>query len=312
MISTMIQNLFTFAFSLFLVIKGATLATRYSARLAESFRLSKYVVGFIIVALISILPETFVAINSALEGVPEFGLGTLFGSNIADLSLIFTIITLYAGRSIKIESKILKDIDIYPLFLLLPLLLGIDGHFSRLDGSVLIIVGAIFYYMIFKNSPEDGQTFGRHSRYKSSFQLIFSLFILLVGAHFTVISASDLAFSIGVDPILIALFVVGIGTTMPELFFSIKSVKNESDGMAVGDILGTVLADTTIVVGIIAMISPFYFPIKIIHITGAFMLVASIVLLRFMRSHKSISKREGYILFIFWIIYAVVEFLVNK
>ncbi len=93
----MIDDVFILAVSLFMIIKGATLATRYAALLADSYRLSKYVVGFIIVAVISILPETFVAINSALSGVPSFGLGTLFGSNIADLTLIFALIILLSG-----------------------------------------------------------------------------------------------------------------------------------------------------------------------------------------------------------------------
>src|SRR3989338_7090966 len=138
----MIDNLLIFVFSLCLIIKGATMATKYAARLAESFRLSKYTVGFIVVAVISILPETFIAINAALQGVPSFGLATLFGSNVADLTLVFTVIVLTAGRGIKVESKILKHRSIYPLLLLLPLVLGLDGYFSRLEGASLIIAGA--------------------------------------------------------------------------------------------------------------------------------------------------------------------------
>ncbi|MCU0680459.1 MAG: hypothetical protein MUF50_04115, partial [Planctomycetes bacterium] len=74
------------------------MATKYAAFLAESYRLSKYVVGFVIIAVISILPETLISINAALAGMPSFGLGTLFGSNIADLTLLFTILVIVAGR----------------------------------------------------------------------------------------------------------------------------------------------------------------------------------------------------------------------
>lgn len=128
----MINSLFIFIVALLMVIKGATMATKYSAKLAESFNISKYIVGFIIVAFISILPETLISINSAIGGIPEFGLGTLFGSNIADLSLIFAILIIYARRGIKIESKVLKNIRLYPFFLLLPLLFGLNGHYSRM------------------------------------------------------------------------------------------------------------------------------------------------------------------------------------
>src|SRR3990167_3684093 len=139
----MIENLLVFIFSLVLVVKGATLATKYSAKLAESFNFSKYIIGFVVIAFISILPETFIAINSALKGIPEFGLGTLFGSNIADLTLIFAILIIYAGRGIKIKSRVLKDVGLYQSFLLLPLLFGLNGHYSRIEGAALIISGAI-------------------------------------------------------------------------------------------------------------------------------------------------------------------------
>jgi cation:H+ antiporter len=309
----MINNLFIFIVALFMVVKGATLATKYAARLAESFRLSKYTVGFIIIAVISILPETFISINAALQGIPSFGLGTLFGSNVADLTLVFAIIVCLAGRGLKVESKILKNHAVYPFILLLPLILGLNGHFSRLEGLALIVAGGIFYYIAFRNGTSGTVALGDgHGRYKSFLMLLFSMAVLLVGAHFTVTAATALASYLGVSPILIGMLVVGLGTTMPELFFSLKSVKKRDDSLAIGDLLGTVLADATIVVGILALVNPFFFPQKIIYVTGLFMVVASFILFRFMRSGRMLSKREAYLLFVFWLIFVLVEFAVNK
>ncbi|MFH1385689.1 MAG: hypothetical protein ABIG65_01425 [Patescibacteria group bacterium] len=308
----MFNNLFIFVVAFFLVIKGATLATKYAARLAESFKLSKYVVGFIVVAIISILPEAFIAINAAIKGIPSFGLGVLFGSNIADLTLVFAVIVLFAGRGIRVESKILKNHVVYPLLLLLPLVLGLNGHFSRLEGLALIITGGVFYYIVFKNGIDRVAASSANSRLKNLFMLIFSMAVLLAGSHFVVTSATGLAQALRVSPILIGMLVVGIGTTMPEIFFSIKCAKKHDDSLAVGDILGTVLADATIVVGILALVSPFYFPIKIIYITGLFMVVASATLFHFMRSGRTLSKKEAYLLFAFWLIFVLVEFIVNR
>jgi len=308
----MFNNLFIFVVAFFLVIKGATLATKYAARLAESFKLSKYVVGFIVVAIISILPEAFIAINAAIKGIPSFGLGVLFGSNIADLTLVFAVIVLFAGRGIRVESKILKNHVVYPLLLLLPLVLGLNGHFSRLEGLALIITGGVFYYIVFKNGIDRAAASSANSRLKNLFMLIFSMAVLLAGSHFVVTSATGLAQALRVSPILIGMLVVGIGTTMPEIFFSIKCAKKHDDSLAVGDILGTVLADATIVVGILALVSPFYFPIKIIYITGLFMVVASATLFHFMRSGRTLSKKEAYLLFAFWLIFVLVEFIANR
>jgi len=309
----MTENLLLFIFSLILVIKGATLATKYSAKLAANFHLSKYIVGFIIIAFISIIPETLISINSAIAGIPEFGLGTLFGSNVADLTLIFAILIIYAKRGIKIESKVLKNIRLYPFFLFLPLLFGLNGSYSRIEGTVLILVGSLFYYLVFKNGTETSERLRNgDGKYKNFLLLILAMAMLLVGSHFTVTSATDLANILKISPILIAMLIVSLGTTMPELFYSLKSVKKKDDGLAIGDIMGSVLADATIVVGILAVISPFSFPVKIIYITGAFMVVASLVLLSFMKSGRKISRKEGFMLLAFWVIYVLTEFIMNR
>lgn len=308
----MLNNLFLFAASLFLVIRGAMWATTYAARLAENFRLSKYTVGFIVVAVISILPETFISLNAAITGIPAFGLGMLFGSNIADLTLIFAIITLVAGRGLKIETSILEDHKPYPFLLLLPLVLGLDGHYSRVEGIALILAGAAFYYLALKKGIDDAAPpVGNGGRIKNGALLAGSMAVLLVGAHFTVQSATMMATALGVNPILIGMLVVGLGTTMPELFFALKSVRKRDDSLAVGDLLGTVLADATVVVGLLAVVNPFSFPQRIIYLTGVFMVAASFLLFRFMRSGRKLTRREAVVLFVFWIIFVLVEFIAN-
>lgn len=311
----MLFQLLIFAIALFLVIQGATMATTYAGRLAESFHLSKYTVGFIVVAVISILPETFIAINSALEGIPSFGLATLFGSNIADLTLIFALIMILGKRkNLKVESKILKNHLVYPFILLFPLILGLNGYFSRLEGLAIIMAGIAFYYIALKNGSVDGpvEVKEKSSRLKNILMLLLTMALLLIGAHFTVTSGTELASYFGVSPILIGMLVVGLGTTMPELFFALKSVKKHDDSLAIGDILGTVLADATIVVGLIALITPFSFPPKIIYITGIFMVIAAILLFYCMKNGRHLTRNETYLLLVFWLTFVVVEFIANR
>ncbi|ETB63903.1 TPA: sodium:calcium antiporter [Candidatus Nomurabacteria bacterium] len=309
----MLNDLFILSISIFLIIKGATMATKYSAQLAENYRLSKYIIGFIIVAVISILPETLISINSAIEGVPEVGLGTLFGSNVADLTLVFAIIIAISGRSISIDSKILKNNIIYPLLLIIPIALGIDGHYSRIEGISLILTGIVFYIMAFKNSVDEEvlEPIKKENRKKNILFLISSMFILLLGSHFIVTSSTDIANYLGINPIFIGIFIIGLGTVIPELIFSLKSVKKDNDSLAVGDILGTVLADATIVVGILSLINPFDFPKKIIYVSGLFMIIASFLLFYFMKSGKTLSKKESFMLLLFWALFIIIEFSIN-
>ncbi len=289
------------------------MATKHAALLAESYRLSKYIVGFIVVAIISILPETLISLNAAYDGNPSFGLATLFGSNIADLTLLFAILVFVAGRGLKVESKILKNNLIFPFLLFIPLLLGFDGYFSRWDGAALIVMGIVFYFITLQGGVDTSLPFHNGiGRYKHLWKLLLSMGILLVGAHFTVTSAASIAHYLGINQILIGMLVVGLGTTMPELLFSIQCVKKKDDSLAIGDLLGTVLADATVVVGILALVSPFAFPITIIHITGLFMVTASFLLLFFMNTGRSLSKKEALFLLLFWVLFVLVEFYANK
>lgn len=309
----MAVNIITFVVALFFVARGATLATKYSAKVAERFNISRYVVGFIVVALISILPETVISISSALKGMPEFGLGTLFGSNVADLTLVFAILTIVAGRRLKVESRMLNNVRYYPFLIILPIVFGLNGHYSRVEGIALIVAGAFFYYKIFKEGIKSPKAYhGSDGKLKNSLFLLFAMAMLLVGAHFTVSSAEGVANVLGMTPVLVAMLIVSLGTTLPELFYSLKAIRKREDGLAIGDILGTVMADATIIVGIIASINPFFFPAKIVYITGMFMVIASFFLLRLIKTGKTLTRLEGFLLLVFWLIYAIAEFLIGK
>jgi len=298
-------------FSLFLVIRSTDFAIRYSSKLAESFHLSKYVVGFIIVAVISILPEAFISITSALDGIPSFGLGVLFGSNVADLTLVFSLVVLVSGRNLKVESKIIKNRFLYICMIFLPIILGLDGHYSKIEGLTLIIVGLLFFFYVLKDSRTEDDSKKGNFLAKDMILLIVSMAVLILGANMTVKYGVDLANNLHISPILIGMFVVGLGTTLPELFFSIKAAKKNHDGLALGDILGTVIADATILVGIAAVINPFYFEPRIIYVTGFFMLIAITLLLNFMKTGKKLTKKEAILLILFYLIFVTTELLIG-
>ncbi len=300
--------------SLFAVVQGAAFATKYSEKVAESFHLSRYVVGFVVVSFISILPEALIAINSALQGEPSLGVGTIFGSNVADLTIIFAILVFIAGRrGVRVEKGLMKKLAIYPLFLTIPLLLGVNGHYSREEGVVLVIVGIIFYYSVFRRSvgvsSRDPSLAAKRAR--NIVLLILSMALLLVASHFTAKSAVELAHFLNVKPVLIGVLIISLGTTIPELFFSIRAIRHKKDSLAVGDILGSVLADATIVVGLVAIISPFSFPQIIAYIAGGFMVASSIILINTMHTRLRVDRKEAFLLVLIYFIYIACELIAN-
>lgn len=195
------------------------------------------------------------------------------------------------------------------------MILGLDGHYGRIEGAALIVMGIIFYYFSFKKENKEITEFQTKNtdknRRKNLVYLIGSIALLLIGSHFAVQSGVDIAKSLEISPILIGILIIGIGTTIPELLFSLKAVKQHDDSLAVGDLLGTVLADATIVIGILALINPISFPQRIIYITGIFMIIASFLIIYFMQTGKKISKKEGMILFGFRVLFILVEYMYN-
>ncbi|MDD5193871.1 MAG: sodium:calcium antiporter [Candidatus Nanoarchaeia archaeon] len=309
-----IINLALFLVFLFVLIKCAGYAIKYSSRLAKALRLPEFIVSFFIIALISALPETTISIMSAIEGTPELGLGTLLGSNVADLTLVFGIVALFSSRGIKVKSKILSNNFYYLILLLFPLILGFDGKFSRVDGLVLVLLGSLFFVKIYLDSHKFHKKFNNTKKEpfaKSLLFLIFSIGILLLSAFLTVKFAVNFAYEVKLPAILIGLTIIALGTCLPELIFSIKAVRKNHDSLAIGDILGNVLTDATIILGIVAIISPFSYNPYNLYVTATAMFMGGLLVTIFMKSEKSINKREAIFLILFYILFVFAEFFIN-
>ena len=179
----------------------------------------------------------------------------------------------------------------------------------------------IFYIFSFrkekKNQPvapvlEDlNSNKNKNDKYDFLF-LILSLILLLAGSHFVVSSGVEIATMLNLNKVIIGLFFIGLGTTMPELFFCLSAVKNNLDSLAIGDVLGIVLADATIVIGLLALINPFAFPQKIVYVAGLFMVAAAFLLFYFMRTGKSLTRSEAFLLIFFWLLFVFTELILNS
>jgi cation:H+ antiporter len=147
---------------------------------------------------------------------------------------------------------------------------------------------------------------------RTSLFLILSLVALLLSAFLTVRFATNFAYDAKIPAVLIGLTIIALGTCLPELIFSIKAVRRNHDQLALGDILGTVITDATIILGLVALISPFSFNPYRIYITGTAVFLAGIFATIFMKTDKTINKREGIFLILFYIIFVFVEFFINQ
>jgi cation:H+ antiporter len=307
-------NLIFFLVSLAVLVKSSEYAVNYSSKMARAFGISEFIVSFFIIAFISCSPEATVSIVSAIDGVPEFGLGALLGSNVADLALVFGLVALFSVNGVKVKSEILRNDLLYLILLLVPIILGFDGHLSREDGLILVLSGVVFLINLAIQSKLFTKKFNgakNHGWAKNFLLLLLSLAFLVGGAYYTVKFGIDFANDVQIPPFLVALTLVSIGSCMPELIFSLKAVGSKHDQLALGDVLGTVIIDATILVGVIALISPFDFNPNIVHVTGVMMFIAGVLAVMFIKSGKVLTRQEGVLLLLFYLLSLIIEFAVN-
>ena len=308
------------------LIKSADVVIVAIRRISKETHTGIFALSAVILAIGTSFPELSVGITSALEGNSVLALGAVAGSNIANLSLVVGLTTLVAGK-VRVHPNFLKRDVVIALFAgVLPLLLLIDGELNRVDGLILIAVyiayaGSFFrqrFSQIAKEYEEEESFVYRFYRKfnhidaqkRSEFGKLFvGIALMLFSADMIVRFASELAFMANIPQLVIGLIVIAIGTSLPEFTFSLESVREHEPSMFFGNILGSTIANSTLIIGIVSLINPIE-----IHETGRFTLAAisfvAIYLMfwYFIRTKHRLDRWEAGILLLFYATFLILEF----
>jgi cation:H+ antiporter len=294
--------------------------------LARLSGLASFGLTAFVLAIATSLPELVVSIIASLEGNTGLILGNIIGSNIADLSLVIGGAAIFGG-SLGVSGTILKrDIYLTGAAAVLPLFLIADQTLSRADGIVLLVVYLVMISTFLKVHQKSLAShalaitpvkrlflaFSHKSGVKGIIKFISGVTLLLLASHFIVQLATNLAISSNLSNIFIGLFIVAVGTSLPELAFELKAVKSGEIKMALGDLLGSVVANATLILGIAALITPLKLTQRgLIPYTMAIGAFVSIYLafIYFVRSKKRLERWEGLLLIIGYFIFMLFEVL---
>jgi cation:H+ antiporter len=309
-------NLAIFLAACFILVQSGNLLVKALAKIAAFLRMSEFVVGFIIMAFATSIPELFVGITSAAAKNPALSLGNVIGANIIDLSLIVGIIILL-GRGIKIKSKKTKKDAFYMVFIAaLPMvLMVIGGTLSRIDGVILLVVFALYARRIlkhgkrFKKEVED--RIGRKEIILTTLLFILSLALLFLSAEFVVDYATLLSLDLALPPMIVGLFVISIGTTLPELTFESKAVMKGHSEMSLGNLIGSVVANSTLVLGITSIICPITADIFLFSVSAIFMVIIAFLFATFVESGSKLYIKEGISLILLYVFFVIIEFYIK-
>jgi len=308
-----------------LLIKAADMVIVAGRRIAQEAHIATYSVAAIILALGTSLPELFVGITSALEGSPNLAFGVVLGSNISNVALIGGISALMVGK-VFVRDYVKSDVWISLFAGTLPLFLALDKSISRVDGLILLMVYFAYTTGFFKRRFEEVGKKQAEEKFVYRFvrefktiesikakefgRLFLGLALLLFSADMLVRFSSQLASLANIPVFLIGLFVLAIGTSLPEFAFSIRSLEDHEPSMFFGNILGSTIANSTLIIGLTTLISPLEITGFNEYVTGVVaFFVIFLTFWFFIKSKHRLDRWEAGVLLILYFIFVVVEVL---
>ncbi len=291
-----------------LVIVSADEAIKRLLNLARFLHVSEFVVSFVLAGIIAILPELSIGVLAAAQGTSALGFGVILGANVADLTLVIGVVTLFAGK-VTLDASILKNVRLSFLAVVLPVLLFLDGEISRVDGVVLIVAFLVYIFLLLRSKHEGGAFTGKRPKKRITFEasvLVASLVLLFIGGSLITENSQALSLTLGL-PLFVVGLIVAIGTCLPEMAFAIRSCNKMHCGLGLGNILGNVLADSLLTIGVIALIMPIKPDLVLPPLSTGILMVASAVIVYILSRDGVLDRRDGLVLVLVYALFIAIQ-----
>lgn len=288
-----------FILSLAVLLKGSDWFVEAAEKIGLSFGISPFIIGVTIVAFGTSLPELAASIAAVLSGQSEIVIGNVVGSNITNIALVLGIVAI-VGRKIYIEKDIMStDIPLLLTSALLFYFIVNDQHVSILEAFLLLAALFIFLAYSFKDGSDGEEQIRIAVSWKSYGMLLLGGVLVYFGANYTILAIKELSIIFGISSEIIALTLVALGTSLPELVVSVSAARRGNTEIAVGNVLGSNLFNTYAVLGIPAFFGNLLIPTNVVSFSIPLM-VGLTLLLAIMCLSKTISRWEGWMLVIIY------------
>lgn len=297
-----------------LLVKGADFFVDGACDLSDRIKIPAYVVGLTVVAFGTSLPEAAVSITASLQHSNEIAIGNVIGSNMFNTLVVLGASALFSP--IVVKSNLLKKdfpfcIIITVVMLILMLTMG-GGQIAltRMDGIILLVIFAVFMIMSIagakKAAPMMAETVETKNvpLWKSILFIVVGAAGVILGGQLTVTGAKSLAEFAGLSEKVIALTVVAIGTSLPELVTSIVASRKDQNDIAVGNAIGSNIFNILFILGISATIGTITTDVNAVIDACALIGIVGLTYV-FALAKKSINRVEGGIMILVYIAYTV-------
>jgi len=286
-------------------------------RIAKYLNWREFVVSFFIMAFAGAIPNLFVGVLSAIHKIPQLSFGDIVGGNVIDLTIAVALATLVA-KEIPAKSRTVQTTSLFTISVaILPLLLILDGVLSRGDG--ILLIGSFFFYIVWLFSrrerftriydkTESGAIRNFKVFIKDLGKVILGIIFLIIAAEGIVKSSIFLAEALKMPIALIGILIVGLGNALPETYFAITSARAGETWMILGDLMGSVITPSTLILGTVSLICPIkIFDFSSFAVGRIFLIISALFFFFFVRSDRKITKREAIFLFLIYILFIISE-----
>ena len=298
-----------------MITSGATWLTNGSAAIAQRLKMSEYIIGMTIVAVGTSLPELTVSVASTFAGSADMAIGNVVGSNIFNILFILGICALIKPVSFT-KNNLRVDIWLCLAVSLALVAMLWGGKLSRIEGIVMVLCYvAVIIFSIKSGNKEQGvqedepQESSKFSWIKSLLLVALGLVALVYGADLTLDSAITIARSLGISERVIGITLLAGGTSLPELAASLVAVSKGHGALALGNVIGSNIANILLILGSCATITPLAMG-SITYIDLGVLFGAAVLLAISARvfGHRVITRMEAvaflaaYVLYIWYLI----------
>lgn len=300
------------AFSLLVLAVASQFTIKCIEQLIELTHLSEASVGFVILSVMTSLPEIFVALSSVLHGKPGFSVGDILGSNVFNIGFIVGLLAAM-GYLKKCSSELLTElVDILFLSSIIPLALVVYGKASFFFGLALLGIFILSVREMTKKRKkpilldEGGTSSENISAKLVILKVIAGIAIVIAMAELIITSASKISEILEIAPILIGAKIIAIGTSMPELSLDFTAVRRGRIHLALGDLIGSNLTNITLILGVVLLASPFEsVDLSIFAEIVPFVLITTLILWRYL-TKGGISQFGGLALIFTYVMFQAI------
>jgi cation:H+ antiporter len=295
-----------FVFGLWLLAFSSDKSIDIAARLAATANIPPLLIGIVVLSMGTSLPEISNSVISTLSGHPEMNVGNIFGSALSQITLITGLSVLLGGVMHEGRRDVLLLGGCAIIAAMLALFVVESGDISRLDALFLIISYLILIfisnkYTVKEYAAPEGVEAKKFWPWKDRIigagQLLLFMGGVVAGAILVVDSAISISTEVGIPTYLISFFAVAIGTSLPELFVCIAALRKSQAELAIGNILGSNITDTTLALAAGPLLIPSAIPYADIAIgTGQYMVIASILAVALFVWRAKLDKKAAIVL----------------